>query len=115
MNTDAFEDLIDIYSDFTALELEEFWQGDGRTTMLELTGFSSPSRCTLCKAASKLGYEKCNHCLYTFYRERVDKYACLGQTYDEISDSETPEELYKALQKRIKFMKEVLTYYKENV
>lgn len=110
MNVEAFKELIDIYSDFTVAELTEFWLGDGKTTMCELTGFSSVHNCMLCKAA----YGKCENCLYKFKEPNGEMFPCVEETYDLIEYAETPEELYDALQKRIGFMKEVLTYYKEN-
>lgn len=110
MNVEAFKDLIDIYSDFTVEELTEFWIENGQQTMRELTGFSSVHNCTLCKAAEG----RCANCLYRFMLPHGEMFPCVEETYDLIEDASTPEELYNALQKRIEFMKEVLTYYKEN-
>ena len=110
MNVEAFKELINIYSDFTVEELTEFWIENGKWTMRELTGFSSVHSCMLCKAANS----KCANCLYKFRFPDGEMYPCLEKTYDLIEYAETPEELYDALQKRIEFMKETLTYYKEN-
>lgn len=107
MNTEAFKELIDIYSDFTVEELTEFWMGNGQQTMRELTGFSSVHSCILCKAAEG----KCVNCLYKFREPNGEMFPCIEETYDLIEYAETPEELYDALQKRIEFMKEVLKYY----
>ena len=107
MNVEAFKELIDIYSDFTVEELAEFWMNDGRTTMCELTGFSSVHSCTLCKAAEG----ECVNCLYKFKEPNGEMFPCVEETYELIEYAETPEELYNALQKRIEFMKEVLKYY----
>lgn len=111
MNVEAFKELIDIYSDLTVEELTEFWINDGKFTMRELTGFSS-NACRLCKAAD----QKCGNCLYSInYPNKYKQYVpCVEETYNLIEYAETPEELYNALQKRIEFMKEVLTHYKEN-
>lgn len=110
MNVEAFKELIDIYSDFTVAELTEFWLDDGKTTMCELTGFST-SGCRLCKAANG----KCGNCLYSIdYPNKCKEYIpCVEETYDLIEYAKTPEELYDALQKRIEFMKEVLKYYEK--
>lgn len=110
MNIEAFKELINIYSDFTLEELEEFWIEDGKTTMHELTGFSS-FRCILCKAADR----NCENCLYSITRpyEYKGHISCLGETYDGIEYAKTPQELYDAIQKRIEFMKSILEMYEQ--
>ena len=109
MNVEAFKELINIYSDFTVEELTEFWIDDGKTTMRELTGFSS-NNCTLCIAAN----HRCENCVYYGCATKNGKYvACVDNTYEAIEYSQTPEELYSALQKRIEYMKQLLKLYEE--
>ena len=109
MNIEAFKELINIYSDFTLEELEEFWIEDGKTTMRELTGFSS-FRCMLCTAANN----NCIFCLYKINDVKSKYVPCVEETYNLIASAKTPKELYDAIQKRIEFMKSIIEMYERN-
>ena len=121
-NIKEFKELIGQYENLTLSEIEEEWIDDGRSTMYELTGFGGCYSCSLCRA---VGNKACGSDWYTdpngqckncVYIKRGTDFAyppCVEETYEDIDNAKSPQELYDAIQARIEFMKEILKSYEE--
>jgi len=77
----------------------------------KLTGFGSITTCTLCLESAKIGKTapNCKHCVYNDWidsktRQRCTKY----ETYQAISEANTPTDMFIAMKGRARFMRELL-------
>lgn len=123
LNIDAFKKLISTYKSITLEQLELSWdsvQYDcidtiiGENVLKHITGFGSTKLCKLCTAIEKLlkndDRSICNFCIYSKIEDYEDgECACIKHfTYNLISKSTNPEELYDAIQARIAYMESIL-------
>lgn len=105
-NLDAFRKLIRKYESLSLEQVESTWikkDSDAQDTMEELTGFGSPSTCTLCKVVRK----DCDKCVYGTFG-MLKGTPCIDGTYDDIENADSPEELMIAIANRVSYMKDIL-------
>ena len=120
LNADAFKALIEKYESITLEELQEAGKRHDHEyiyrkeyihrSLEDITGFGNSHKCTLCFAKAN----RCEDCVWT-----IDAcsslgyigYACVNDTYDDISDAGSFEDLLIAIKARAKYMREFL---KEN-
>lgn len=77
----------------------------GMHVMNRLTGFGYISNCKLCQSAFKIFSKySCLSCIYSFCPT-----TCQDVTYNNLSNAKTPFQIWKALQKRINYLSEVIT------
>ena len=83
------------------------------------TGFGSINSCQLCRAAKNLAKnwtEPKVFCQYCIYKDNhFDDYYCVDITYSAICNAETVEELYNAVQARIKVLSKAIRDYEDNI
>ena len=120
MNADAFKALIEKYESITLEELQEAGEGHDHEyiyrkkymhrSLEDITGFGNSHKCTLCFARAN----QCEDCVWTTDAcsslEYIG-YACVNDTYDDISDAGSFEDLLITIKARVKYMREFL---KEN-
>lgn len=103
----AFRRLIKKYESLTPAIIQKKMNALGEVSsnaLKEITGFGSPTDCTLCKTA-KL---KCDRCVY--FNPKDPRYPCVDTPYyREVSRSREAEELINNLKLRTKMMKKVLS------
>lgn len=120
-NIKAAKELLAKYKSITIDQITEVYnkiieQEDitpcGYDVMERITGFSSITKCMLCQEAKKLSQKDiyyCQYCIYTI--NTSDDYLCVEETYKALGDVYTPENIYNALQDRIKFLKQSIETY----
>ena len=111
-NEKEFIALVERYESITLEEILEHTPEvkGGLNLAKRVTGFGSNS-CTLCKPCEKYVKErswwddsaKCKFCVY--YR-REEYFGCVDETYDDIIDARSPEELLSAYRARAKALRE---------
>jgi len=111
-NLPEFKALIDRYESVTIEEIEEGfgYDNDGAFTANLLTGFDSQSTCTLCKAVPK-NLRGCVLCKYCTWEATTGNKCYQGgntETYCEIEESQSPEDLLTAFRARAAYMRQVL-------
>lgn len=100
--------LVQAYKSITLEQLEKEWDGCGEKTLYNLTGFGSTEKCPLCSKAKIC----CDRCIHK-YRKDVNwfieegEFYCLDECYLDMSDAETPKDLYEAIQRRIAYFEEI--------
>lgn len=111
-NLDEFIDLIKRYESITIEEIKSNYNTtekfNSRVIASRLTGFGWDATCTLCKVIAK----RCNKCIYSTYYDYSDyddQYCTFDSTYYNIKNSNSPEQLKEAFEKRAKFMRKVLS------
>ena len=116
-------DLIKEYKTITLEQLEGCFDENhtcGSDVMEVITGFGSVRTCSICEDAREKARNKgvavdgcdyaCEHCIYRqlFPDPGSGELYCLDDTYHDISDARSPEELYTALQNRIALLEDVI-------
>ena len=77
----------------------------GIHVMSKLTGFGYGSSCKLCQSAFEMFPQyRCFSCIYNFSIT-----TCMDATHNNLSNAKTPFQIWKALQKRINYLSEVIT------
>lgn len=120
---EALLKLIEKYKEIS-LELLKSLFNEENTTGYEvmelITGFGNIDSCSICedarqKSFKSLGYP-CKYCIYRklFPNSDPDSLYCLNESYHHISEAETAEELYEAIQERIKVLEQAIKNY-ENI
>lgn len=100
--------LVQAYKNITLEQLEKEWNGCGEKTLYNITGFGSTEKCPLCSKAKVY----CDRCIHK-YRKDINQFIeagdfyCMDENYREMSDAETPKDLYNAIQKRIAYFNEI--------
>ena len=120
MNADAFKALIEKYESITLEELQEAGERHDHEyiyrkeyihrSLEDITGFGNSQKCTLCFARAN----QCEGCVWTtdaYSSLEYIGYACVNDTYDDISDAGSFEDLLITIKARAKYMREFL---KEN-
>ena len=120
----ALIELIKEYKTITLEQLEGCFDENhtcGYHVMEVITGFGSVRTCSICEDARKKARNKgvaidsceyaCRHCIYRQFPlnlEYEDDLYCFDDTYHDISNAQSPEELYTALQKRIELLEDII-------
>lgn len=120
----ALVDLIKEYKTITLEQLEGCFNKNhtcGSHVMEVITGFGSVKTCSICEDAREKARNEgvilgeydyaCKYCIYQRFPlnlESEDDLYCLDDTYHDISDAQSPEELYTALQNRIALLEDII-------
>ena len=119
----ALVNLIKEYKTITLEQLEGCFDEDhthGSDVMESITGFGSVKTCSICEDAREKARNKgivvdnndyyCKHCIYRqlFPDSGSRDLYCLDDTYHDVSDARSPEELYTALQNRITLLEDLI-------
>lgn len=100
--------LVQAYKSITLEQLEKEWDDYGEETLSKITGFGSTKDCPICSKAEV----HCSRCIHKYrtdvnlFIETGDCY-CMDENYREMSDAETPKDLYDAIQRRIAYFEEI--------
>lgn len=92
----------------------------GYEVMELITGFGNVDSCSICKDARQKSPEHltypCKYCIYRklFPNSDPNSLYCLNESYHSISEAKTAEELYEAIQERIKVLEQAIKNY-ENI
>lgn len=109
-NTEAFLTLLKRYQSITSEEIEAVpgVYFNGQDIMVDLTGFSQPTRCLLCKATVDLSGDTvydCNFCVWqTKDSDFFWSHMCLNDNYYLIKRAQNTTELLAALAERVQLM-----------
>lgn len=112
-NLDAARRLVEKYRSITREELEsnaceddEYWY----EVLSKITGFGSLKKCYLCKECGYIaGDTDCSKCLYSWNTSSECCVPCIEQdTYRNIRDAESLDELYEAIQNRADFIEALI-------
>ena len=112
-NRKEFEALAERYCSMTIEEIKEAWNGDGEYTMYDLTGFGEKLTCTLCIKCKRCDYDyvNCTLCAWVIFSKKICTDYPNRETYINIYNADTPEELLTAVHARGAYMK---TLYEQN-
>lgn len=92
----------------------------GDDVMRLVTGFGDTQSCSICgdarQKARKPLYHPCEYCIYKklFPNTDPDSLYCTNDSYYCMSEAENAEELYEAIQERIKVLEQAIEDY-ENI
>jgi len=110
-NTEAFLTLLKRYQSITSEEIESVpgVYFNGHDIMVDLTGFSQPTRCLLCKATVDLSGDTvydCNFCVWQIKNDDDPwgSHMCLNDNYYRIKRAYNTTELLTALAERVELM-----------
>lgn len=110
---DAAKELIQEYKNITLEQLEEFYEDivnfeDGKDVLHEITGFGYIGTCILCIHAEC----KCENCIHKYNPnwENKREFPCTNDSYNKMSNAKDADALYKAIQKRIKYLEKLISY-----
>ena len=115
-NIDSFKELIAKYRRITIEEIEQEFknipQNSSTGTVVNwvanrLTGFSG-GNCVLCAATRLNGKTHCVDCVYGENKEKTNVNCRLDETYVNILNAKTPQELYVAFQARAEYMENLI-------
>lgn len=93
----------------------------GQEVMQYITGFGGSVSCKLCKTAREIVKKQqnritpptnlvCDVCVYkSVQKPEDDAFFCVEDTYEKLEFAETPEEIFEALQERIKFLEDAIS------
>lgn len=100
--------LVQAYKNITLEQLEKEWKGYGEETLLNITGFGSIEKCPLCSNAKG----NCDKCIHKYRKDvhwfiEAEDFYCMDENYRDMSDAETPKDLYNAIQRRIAYFEEI--------
>lgn len=119
-NLDAARHLVKKYRSITRGELEDNAREDDccYEALSRITGFGSLKNCCLCKecykkeAYGEASCPDCTKCLYSWNNDSCDKWyhvPCVDQdTYCDIHNAESLDELYEAIQNRADFIENLI-------
>lgn len=118
-NLDAAKRLVEKYESITREELESNAREDEdlwHNVLFRITGFGSLKKCCLCKEcynedSNESSNPNCTKCLYSWNTDSVNSWSipCVGQdTYRDICDAESLDELYEAIQNRADFIENLI-------
>jgi len=100
--------LVQDYKNITLEQLEKEWDDYGEDTLSKITGFGSIYTCPLCSNAKN----NCDKCIHK-YRKDINQFIeagdfyCMDENYRDMTDAETPKDLYEAIQRRIAYFEEI--------
>lgn len=112
-NLEAAKELVELYRSITIEQLEEMYnklyEEDDEVffenILHEITGFGSVSSCHLCKPIG--GY--CQNCIHGQWEDCTANCPCIdNETYENIADAESIEELYDAIQDRADYLESLI-------
>lgn len=112
-NLDAARRLVEKYRSITREELESNACEDDKywyEVLSKITGFGSLKKCYLCKECGYIaGDTDCSKCLYSWNTSGECCVPCIEQdTYRNIRDAESLDELYEAIQNRADFIEALI-------
>lgn len=112
-NLDAARRLVEKYRSITREELESNACEDDKywyEVLSKITGFGSLKKCYLCKECGYIaGDTDCSKCLYSWNTSGECCVPCTEQdTYRNICDAESLDELYEAIQNRADFIEALI-------
>ena len=117
---EALKKLITKYESITLEQLEKLFDkcDYGYEVMEILTGFGNITTCIVCEEAQRRNPDPkqigCEYCIYKkIFPYSDDKYYCMDDTYRNMSDAESAEELYEAIQERVKLLKQNITWQQQ--
>ena len=111
-NLKEAKELLERYKNITLEQLEESYRNSpksfGYKILNKITGFGETLSCTLCQSVRG----DCDHCIYSF-RSTEDDFClhCVDIIYKQMSNAETAEKLFNAIQKRISYLTHVIEWY----
>jgi hypothetical protein len=111
-NIKEFKELILRYESITLEEIENQLVKEENIKIVKrgLTGFGSSLSCILCKPLLNNNAPNCQYCVYGNMFKCVD-----DDTFKEIDEATTPQELKAAYKARAKHMRNILKeYYNES-
>lgn len=113
-NLKEAKELLEKYKSITIEQLEEVYDEGcliktGDEVLNELTGFGNTSSCILCLAVN----EVCENCIYSF-RIQERGVPCLDKIYNEMCNAMNAEDLFVAIQKRIRYLTKVIQWYEDS-
>lgn len=120
---EALLKLIEKYKGISLELLKSSFNGEntsGDDVMRLVTGFGDIESCSICEdarqKASKPLYHPCEYCIYRklFPNTDPDSLYCANDSYYSIVEAENAEELYEAIQERIKVLEQAIVDY-ENI
>lgn len=112
-NLEAAKELVELYRSITIEQLEEVYNklyiGDNTVyfedVLHEITGFGSTKTCHLCKPIN--GH--CPDCIHGGEENCTAECPCIyDETYENITDAESIEDLYDAIQARADYIESLI-------
>ena len=112
-NLDAARRLVEKYRSITKKDLKSNACKNDEycyEVLSKITGFGSLKKCYLCKECGyTAGNPDCNKCLYSRNNTIRSGFPCIKQdTYCDIHDAESLDELYEAIQNRADFIEDLI-------
>ena len=117
ININAARNLVQQYESITLEQLKSnFEKADDNSwqpVLSAITGFGDYHTCQLCKEARTITNSNdprifCKACVYNDHH--FDMFYCIDDTYKDICDAESAEELYAAIQNRITYLKQTIMH-----
>lgn len=109
----AAKELIQEYKNITLEQLEKLYENfeDGKNVLHEITGFGYIKTCILCIYAES----RCENCIHKYNPNWKNKkeFSCTNDSYNKMSNAKDADALYKAIQKRIKYLEKLISYAKQ--
>jgi len=121
-NLQEFKILQKQYENLTLTEIETKWSVKGSTTMENITGFGIRNACILCRGINIFDFlpTDCTQCVWgnnmlagSYILK--DTPCTSSKWYREIHNAHTPQTLYYAVQKRAKYMKEIINEIEKDI
>lgn len=111
-NLEAAKELVELYRNITIERLEKVYQElcdkeeiHYEDVLHSITGFGSISSCHLCKPIG--GY--CPNCIHGQWEDCTANCPCIdNETYENIADAESIEDLYHAIQDRADYLENLI-------
>lgn len=116
----ALVNLIKKYKTITLEQLKGLFNEEntsGDDVMRLVTGFGDIESCSICEDARQKAPKRerysCEYCIYRklFPNTDPDSLYCINDSYYRISEADTAEELYEAIQERIQVLEEAIENY----
>ncbi len=117
---DAVLKLIEKYKGVSLEQLKGLFNEEntsGDDVMRLVTGFGDTLSCSICEDARQKAPKgqrySCEYCIYRklFPNTDLDSLYCINDSYYRISEADTAEELYEAIQERIQVLEEAIENY----
>lgn len=109
-NIKAAKELLEKYKSITLEQLEQKYKRfpghKGKFIMGTFTDFGT-IYCILCKSVNSV----CLNCIYSFRKESKWHIPCIDIIYNEMCNATSAEELFNAIQKRIRYLTHVIEWY----
>lgn len=120
---EALLKLIEKYKGISLEQLKGLFNEEntsGDDVMRLVTGFGDTLSCSICEDARQKAYKgqryNCEYCIYRklFPNTNPNSLYCINESYYRISEADTAEELYEAIQERIRVLEQAIKDY-ENI